>query len=317
MGDRGRVVVGILGTVDLRVGHRLDHVGDGRRQRTERRHRRLARLERTDVTQDGQDDDLADVLLGHERHRRAVHDVGDGRDGLRRALSGRDEAGQRVGRRRQDEHATDDLADLMESVVEAGHDTEVAAAATDRPEQVRVADRVGPEERAVGGHDLGGQQRVDGQAMGAHEVADPAAEGDATEPDRRGVAKAGGQPVRSDRGRVLTGRQPRLRPGRAALDVDLDRVHGSHVDDDAVVDHAVTGTTMSAAPNGQREPGLTRQCDDPRDVAGIGDLDDERRTSIDVPEGDGACGIEVGVVGRDDPSGDLRLEGRGGPAGRS
>ena len=53
----------------------------------------------------------------------------------------------------------------VEPELEPGHDAEVAAAAADRPEQVRVRLGVDAEELAVGGHDLGGEQGVDRQAV--------------------------------------------------------------------------------------------------------------------------------------------------------
>ena len=48
---------------------------------------------------------------------------------------------------------------------------------------------VDAEHLAVRGHDLGGEQRIDGQAVLAHEIADAAAEGDPADPDRPGVAE--------------------------------------------------------------------------------------------------------------------------------
>ena len=75
-------------------------------------------------------------LLGHERHRRAGHDVGDRRELLGSGLGRRDEARDRVGGGRQEEHPAVRVAEFVEPVLEAGHDADVAAAAADRPEQV-------------------------------------------------------------------------------------------------------------------------------------------------------------------------------------
>ena len=63
-----------------------------------------------------------------------------------------------VGRRGEDQHAADDRADMVQAELQAGHDAEVAAAAADRPEQVRVVLGVRAEQLAVGGHDVGGQR---------------------------------------------------------------------------------------------------------------------------------------------------------------
>ena len=127
----------------------------------------------------------------------------------------------------------------MQPVLEAGRDAEVAAAAADRPEQVRVdARRRRRTQLAVGGHDLGGEQGVDRQAVLAHEVADAATERDPAEPDRARVAEAGRQAVLGGGRRVLGGGQARPGPGGPCVDVDVELVEVAQVDHDAVVDDA-------------------------------------------------------------------------------
>ena len=74
-------------------------------------------------------------------------------------------------------------------------DAEVAAAAADRPEQVRVRVRVRAEDLPVGGHDVGGEEVVDRQAVLPHQVADAAAGRDPADPDRAGVAEPDREPV--------------------------------------------------------------------------------------------------------------------------
>jgi hypothetical protein len=59
----------------------------------------------------------------------------------------------------------------------SGGDAEVAAAAADRPKQLRMGLVVDVQQLAVGGHHLGGQQAVDGQAVLSDQVPDAAAEG--------------------------------------------------------------------------------------------------------------------------------------------
>ena len=58
----------------------------------------------------------------------------------------------------QDQHPADDRVDLVQPELEARSDAEVAAAATNRPEQVRVLLGVHMQQLAVRGHELGGQQ---------------------------------------------------------------------------------------------------------------------------------------------------------------
>ena len=109
------------------------------------------------------------------------------------AVGRRDEPGDRVRRRRQDSIPPTIAADAREPEPEAGHDAEVAAAAADRPEEVGLVVGVDARAPAVGGHDLGGEQVVDRQAVLAHEIADAAAERDAADADRAGVAEADGE----------------------------------------------------------------------------------------------------------------------------
>ena len=155
----------------------MDDVGEGRRQAAERG---------VDVVRGGrlpgpdhhrQDDDLAVVLLGDERHRWAVHHVRDRRQLVRSRLGRGDEAGHGLRRRRQDEDAADDPGKLLEPIAEAGGDAEVPAAAPDRPEEVRLVVGVDSMELPVGGDDVGRQEAVDRQPVLADEVADPTAEG--------------------------------------------------------------------------------------------------------------------------------------------
>ena len=107
----------------------------------------------------------------------------------------------------------DDGVDRMEPVPEPSGDAEVAAAAADRPEQVRVRVAVGAHELAVRGHDVGREQVVDREPVLAHEVADAAAEGEAADADGAGVAEADAEPVLRGRDGDLAGRRARLGPG--------------------------------------------------------------------------------------------------------
>ncbi len=69
---------------------------------------------------------------------------------------------------------------------------------------------------AVGRHDLGREQAVDGEPVLAHEVADPAAGRDPAEPDRAGVAEPGREAELRGGDRVLAPRSGRCRPTRSA-----------------------------------------------------------------------------------------------------
>src|SRR6266542_1654030 len=145
----------------------------------------------------------------------------------------------------------------MQAVLEAGGDTEVAPAAADRPEQIRMVLSVGPQEPAVGGDDVGGQQVVDREPVFANEVADAAAQGQPSDPDRAGVAEADRQTVRPESARDLAGGQAALGPGDAPVGIDFQRLHQREVEHDPSFADAVARTTVAAAADGQLEPALT------------------------------------------------------------
>jgi hypothetical protein len=83
--------------------------------------------------------------------------------------------------RRQDQCPADDLFDGVQAELEAGRNTEVAPAAADGPEEVRMRLGVRVQQLAVGRDHLSGQKVVDRQAVLANEKADAAAQSDAAD----------------------------------------------------------------------------------------------------------------------------------------
>ena len=156
------------------------------------------------------------ALGGHERHRRAGHDVRDGRQLLRRRLGCRHEPGDRLGRRGQEQRAADDRRQRVEPEPEPGHDPEVAAAAADRPEQVGLVRLVDDEHVAVGRHELCGEEAVDRQPVLADEVADAAARRDPADADRPRVAETGREAALGGRDRCTPRPSGRCRPRPSA-----------------------------------------------------------------------------------------------------
>jgi len=265
----------ILGRIDLRVGHRLDHVGQRGGQGAERRDGGLAVLHWARVDEHGHDHQLAVELGGHHRHGWGGQDVDDARQLLGRGVGGGDDPGQHLGGGRQQQQPAQHPVQRAQPELEARRHPEVAAAAAQRPEQVRVVLGVGTPHLAVGGHHLGGQQVVDRQAVLSDQVADATGQRDPADADRAGVAEPGRQAMHVGGGGVLAGGQARLRPGAARLGVDVERVHGREVEHDPPVEDAVPGETVAATADGQLQSGLARQRDDPGDVGGVGGLDNQ------------------------------------------
>ena len=120
------------------------------------------------------------------------------------ASAARDEAGDRLRGGRQEEHPADDPGQLVEPVLEPGHDAEVAATAADRPEQVGLVSRRRrgrARRRAVTMSAASTLSIV--RPWLADEVADPAAERDPADPDRARVAEPDREAVLADGRRQL------------------------------------------------------------------------------------------------------------------
>ncbi len=98
--------------------------------------------------------DLAELLGGRQRgvHQAAEHLLGE----------------------RQRDHAGRDDVHRVQPVLEPGRDAEVAAAATERPEQVRIVVGAHRLEPSIGGHQVHRHEAVDREAVLAHQPPDAA-----------------------------------------------------------------------------------------------------------------------------------------------
>ena len=115
---------------------------------------------------------------------------------------------------RPEHRAGVDLGDRVEPELDGGDDAEVAAAAAQRPEQGRLGVGVGAHQLAVGGDHLDRGDAVGGDAVGAAEPAEPAAErvADHAHVGRRArPVRPGRAPARA-RSRPSTARRRRRAP---------------------------------------------------------------------------------------------------------
>ena len=165
---------------------------------------------------------------------------------------------------------------------------------------------------------------VDGQAVLAGEPADAATERQPGDPDRAGVAERRREAVGRGRLRVLHRREAGLRPGDAAVDVDVEALHPAQVEDDAAVDRAVARDAVPAGADGELHPGLRGERHGPRDVALAGGSHDHRGVAVVGQVVDLAGAVVVGLAGEDHLAQELGLErgeiervarGRGGAGG--
>jgi hypothetical protein len=141
----------------------------------------------------------------------------------------------------------------MEPVAQARHDTEVAAAASKRPEQITVPLTVHVQSVSPGGDELDREQVVDRQAVLSDEPADPSAQREPCDANRPGVAEPGCQSVTRGLDGVLPGGKAGLRPSALTNRVDVQATHVSQVEHEPAVAGAMTGETVGAASNRQLE----------------------------------------------------------------
>ena len=133
---------------------------------------------------------------------------------------------------------------------------------------------------AVGEGDLGRDEVVEGQAVQAHQVADPSAQGQARDPGRVVGAAGHRQPVRGA-GRVDTApRRSAADPDVPRLGIDLYPAQQPQIDHQAVFAHRVTGHAVAAAADRRRETLVLRPGDRRGDVVAAGAARDHRRVAI-------------------------------------
>jgi hypothetical protein len=297
-------------TSQARVEHRL--VGDVERGSAEVEQRRAEHLERAQhlvpildrsriAAHDG-DDGLTVQLHGHEvdRRRPTLHQdrrqlVGRLGDPLPiEAQQSRRLLGQPV-----DRPCKDQRADAMKTKLELGDDSEVAPAAAQTPEELRVLCLARLDQLAVGGDQVDRAELVDRQPVLPMQPTDTAAErqsGDARvadEPTGRREPKRLGLAVE------LAPERTRLHPRLVRVWIDPDALHRPQVDDDAVVADRVTGIAVPSAANGDRQAGIVREpdsCDHVRDASATRD---QRGEPINRPVPDPAA-VVVGRVARHD-----------------
>ena len=187
----------------------------------------------------------------------------------------------------------------MEAVLEGGDDTEVAAPAPQRPEQIVVLLLAGDDDLAVGGDHLGRLQVVARQPVLAGQVPDAAAQREAGDPRRADDAARRRQTIHVGR---LVEHLPRATPAgarRPGVLVDGHRLQRAEIDDDAAVVGAETGRAVGATANAQVKTFSAGEGDDRSHVARARAAHDRRRSLVDHPVMD-LAGLFVAAVPRSD-----------------
>ena len=158
--------------------------------------------------------------------------------------------------------------DRVEAILEGGHHPEVAAAATERPQQVRVLRLAGAQHAAVGGDHVGANQVVGGEAVLAAQPAETAAQRQPGDAGGRHHPRGSGEPEGLGGAVEVAERGAPLGAGDAPLGIDLDPLHFGQVDDDAAVGEGQAGDVVAAASDRHRQAPFTGVVDGLDDVVG-------------------------------------------------
>ena len=198
--------------------------------------------------------------------------------------------------------AGDDRAHLVQPEEERGDDSEVAAAAPDRPVEIGVLVGAGADALAACQHELRLEQVVDRESALPGQVAETTAQGETADPRGRDDPAGCREPM-------LVGGTVDFTPGAAPADpngpgprIDLDLLQQREVDDDPVVAGSQSGAVVATTPDSQEQVVVTGERDGPCDVVRICAPGDERRPLVDHGVVHRPRLVVVGVVRPDQPS---------------
>ena len=187
----------------------------------------------------------------------------------------------------------------MEAELERGDHAEVAAAASQRPEQVGVLVLGRPQQLAVGRYDVDSEEVVDREAVLAHQPADATAQG---QPGDSGVAHdsaGGGQTVRLRLVVDVTPQRTTLHPGPAVGGIDPHGPHRREVDDNPVVANGGACHVVASAPYGDLQIVVADETHGRDHVGGPDASGDQVRAPVNGTVPDCTGDVVVGVVGTD------------------
>jgi hypothetical protein len=179
-------------------------------------------------------------------------------------------------RERVDEEPRAHTGQTMQTEAHGGHDAEVAAAAAQCPEQLRIIVAAGDNDASISEHDLSGQQIVECQAEAADQWPVAAAQREPGHAD--GAACAGrGRYVKRIRHCSHVGSARASRNYCATvIGIDGHPVHAAEIDDDAGAQRAA-GPVVAAAPRQQRKTAIACRLNGQLDVLGRPTVDDGAR----------------------------------------
>ena len=271
------------------VGDRGHRVGDWGPEAPQRGEQALARVERPHIAGDQRDDQVA-VRPGQDAGP-GLQLVGLGGGEL--AVEPQDLRRPREG---MEDHAAQHRAHRVQAVLERGHHPEVVPGTADGPEQVLVLGRAGGAQDPVGGHDVYGEQVVDGKAVLAAQPALPPAEGQPGDAGRRDGAHRRRQAEGLRLAVELAPEHARLGTDRPGDGIDADALHARQVEHQAAVTDGLAGDVMPTAPYRDEQVVLACELHRGDDIGRAGAAGDQRRPVVDQRVPDGAGLVVAGIA---------------------
>ncbi len=171
----------------------------------------------------------------------------------------------------------------MQAVFQGRNDTEVAAAAAQPPQQLRVLLLTRVHERATCRDDIGPFEVVASKAKPAAEATEASAQGETGSPGVRDGASRGGEAERRTLAVELTKQRPRLQKRRLHGGVHAHAAHRGEVDHDSAVAAGFAGGTVTTRAHGGEQLMLARKVDGVHNVRGPDARCNERGALIDGP----------------------------------
>ena len=197
-----------------------------------------------------------------------------------------------------EQHAAEDLGtDWVQAENELGHDTEVASAATQPPEELRVRGVVHRDRLAGGGDELRADQVVGGQSVDALQPAAATAEDEARHSRGRHPTAGRGQSVRLGGAVELAPHDAGLHAYDPGHRVDLDAVHGTEVEEQTTLDRRIAGDGVAASADGDRQAIRAGIADRVGHIGGTGRPGDHSRPAVEhgvVRDTGSVVGVTVG-----------------------
>ena len=270
--DVDRLVVGVeaecVGLVEhllqLEVGHRRHELDDRRQLAADPRDDGVVLRSRPEAGDQQRDARNMVVLFGDERCGRRTHAGDDDVQLVRERrdhVLGEPEDLRRASDRPEKEAELHHRTHRVQPEVESGDDAEVAAAAADGPEQVRVLVSRDVPDATVSGDHFRRHQVVHRQSVLPGQPPHPAAEGQAADPGVADDPCGDGEAV-CLRGLLALGQGGTAADGAAPRShVDGHVVHRAEVDLHAVLHHGVTTSAVRAAAHGDLELVATGETD--------------------------------------------------------